>query len=140
MSHPVFARVDARLRPVMDRQGDVEHRIRLLAGTAGLVVEVGAGEGANFSRYPPEVTEVVAIEPDPYLRGQAQWRASVAMVRRVLRRGGLLRFDEHVAALPRRRVAAGLVIEELERFDFPPGQPSPTAPHMLGRDVREVAS
>lgn len=210
-SHPVFARVYSRLRPVMDRQGAAEHRAKLLDGAAGWVVEVGAGEGANFPHYPPAVTQVVAIEPDRYLRAQAAQRAAAGKLRievvegtaerlpvgdgsadvvvmclvlcsvtdqaaalaeafRVLRPGGELRFYEHVAAAPDRRLArvqriadatvwpwlmggchvgrdtataitaAGFVIKELDRFDFPPGQPSPAAPHMLGRAVREPAA
>jgi ubiquinone/menaquinone biosynthesis C-methylase UbiE len=210
-SHPVFARVYARLRPAMDRQGAAEHRAQLLAGAAGRVVEVGAGEGANFAHYPPEVTGVVAIEPSSYLRdrgvrlaqtvtvpidvvdGSAEHlpvagnsadvvvmclvlcsvtdqRAALAEANRVLRPGGELRFYEHVAALPGSRLArvqriadktvwpwlvggchvgrdtaaaitaAGFTIEELDRFDFPPGQPSPAAPHMLGWAVRGASS
>jgi hypothetical protein len=35
-------------------------------------VEIGAGNGVNFAHYPPSVEEVVAIEPEPYLRAKAQ--------------------------------------------------------------------
>ena len=45
-----------------------DHRGKLLAGSAGRVVEVGAGTGLNFPHYPATVTEVVAVEPEPYLR------------------------------------------------------------------------
>jgi ubiquinone/menaquinone biosynthesis C-methylase UbiE len=78
--HPLFARVYTRLRPAMDRQGAMAHRRRLLAGLSGRVLEVGAGDGGNFAFYPPEVTGVVAVEPEPYLRSQAARRATVAPV------------------------------------------------------------
>jgi protein-L-isoaspartate O-methyltransferase len=55
----------------MDAQGALEHRRALLAGLAGRVLEVGAGSGLNFPHYPATVTEVLAIEPEPYLRRQA---------------------------------------------------------------------
>ncbi len=78
--HPVFARVYTRLRPALDRQGALAHRRRLLAGLTGRVIEVGAGDGGNFACYPPEVTGVLAVEPEPYLREQATHRAAVAPV------------------------------------------------------------
>lgn len=211
MSHPLFARVYARLRPVLDRQGVAEHRCLLLAGVSGCVVEVGAGDGANFALYPAEVTGVVAVEPEPYLRAQAKRRAADAAVGvevvdgaaeqlpvadgsadvvvvslvlcsvtdqraalgeafRVLRPGGELRFYEHVAALAGTRLArvqriadatvwprlmggchvgrdpaaaiaeAGFVIEDLDQFEFPPGQPSPASPHIMGRATRPVVA
>ncbi|MBE2319755.1 class I SAM-dependent methyltransferase [Solirubrobacter sp. CPCC 204708] len=55
-----------------DRRGAAGHRRRLLAGLSGRVVEVGAGNGRNFVHYPPEVLEVVAIEPEPTLRALAE--------------------------------------------------------------------
>jgi SAM-dependent methyltransferase len=97
-------------------------------------------------------------------------QAALAELFRVLRPGGELRFFEHVAARPATRLAriqriadatlwprlmggchlgrdtvaaitaAGFVIERLDRFDFPPDQPSPAAPHVLGCAVRPVES
>jgi ubiquinone/menaquinone biosynthesis C-methylase UbiE len=64
----------------MDAQGAVEHRRTLLAGLAGRVLEVGAGNGLNFAHYPPAVTEVLAVEPEPYLRGLAEVAARQAPV------------------------------------------------------------
>lgn len=68
--HPVFARVFDRLSPLMEREAG-DHREELLAGLSGRIVEIGAGNGVNFSHYPTAVAEVVALEPEPYLRGQA---------------------------------------------------------------------
>jgi len=45
-----------------------EHRDELLAGLSGRVIEVGAGTGLNFRHYPPTVTDVLAVEPEPRLR------------------------------------------------------------------------
>ena len=39
---------------------------------AARVVELGAGNGLNFAHYPPTVTEVIAIEPEPDLRAAAE--------------------------------------------------------------------
>jgi ubiquinone/menaquinone biosynthesis C-methylase UbiE len=77
--HPVFARCYARVGHLMDAEiGD--HRRRLLAGLTGRVLEVGAGNGLNFPHYPVTVTEVLAVEPEPYLRRLALAAASQAPV------------------------------------------------------------
>jgi SAM-dependent methyltransferase len=55
-----------------EERGATDHRRRLLEGLRGTVVEIGAGHGLNFPLYPPEVTEVVAIEPGPTLRSRAE--------------------------------------------------------------------
>ncbi|MEV5243182.1 class I SAM-dependent methyltransferase [Streptomyces cinnamoneus] len=67
--HPLFARVYARLSPVMDERAGVgAHRQALLTGLSGRVIEIGAGNGLNFPHYPGTVSEVVAIEPERQLR------------------------------------------------------------------------
>ncbi|HEX8859809.1 MAG TPA: class I SAM-dependent methyltransferase [Actinomycetes bacterium] len=177
------------------------NRRRLLAGLAGRVIEVGAGNGLNFPHYPSSVERVVAVEPEPYLRALAVEAARQAPVpvevldgtadalpvepgfdagvaslvlcsvpdqgdaltelHRVIRPGGELRFYEHVLApepgLARVQrlldpvwqaigggchsardtlaaiVAAGFVVDRVERFRFPDNQvPFITAPHVLG--------
>lgn len=65
--HPIFARVFGRLSHVMEREIG-RYREELLAGLSGRVLEVGAGNGMNFRHYPGTVEEVVALEPEPYLR------------------------------------------------------------------------
>jgi ubiquinone/menaquinone biosynthesis C-methylase UbiE len=204
--HPIFA----RLWSLMSRHEPAEirrHRDELLAGLSGRVIELGAGVGSNFAHYPATVTEVVAVEPEPYLRERAcaaaaraaarievvdgdadhlpaedgsfdaavaclvlctvpdQARA-LAELRRVLRRGGELRFYEHVRsdrpvlALSQRAVdrvfwprafggchtardtpsaieAAGFEVEDQRRMWVNPLPIAfPVAPHAIGRARR----
>jgi ubiquinone/menaquinone biosynthesis C-methylase UbiE len=105
-SHPVFARVYEKVAEMSERRGGAEHRQRLLAGLSGRVIEVGAGSGANFAHYPTTVSEVVAIEPEPYLRERAQHAAAQAPVSVSVVDGGADQlpgeagtFDAGVAAL-----------------------------------------
>jgi ubiquinone/menaquinone biosynthesis C-methylase UbiE len=78
--HPLFARIFDRMAPKLEDQGAAEHRERLLAGLTGQVVEVGAGNGINFAHYPATVTEVLAVEPEDYLRRKAKLAAARASV------------------------------------------------------------
>jgi ubiquinone/menaquinone biosynthesis C-methylase UbiE len=55
----------------IERSGGASQRDETLARLRGRVIEVGAGNGLNFAHYPVSVTEVVAVEPDPYLRQKA---------------------------------------------------------------------
>jgi ubiquinone/menaquinone biosynthesis C-methylase UbiE len=75
-SHPVFARIYTKVAEIGERRGGAEHRQRLLAGLSGRVIEVGAGSGANFAHYPTTVSEVIAVEPEAYLRERAQHTAA----------------------------------------------------------------
>jgi SAM-dependent methyltransferase len=58
----------------------LELRRRLLAGLRGRVLEVGCGDGRNFQHYPPSVSRVLALEPDPDARAAAAERAAEARV------------------------------------------------------------
>ncbi|HLI33259.1 MAG TPA: class I SAM-dependent methyltransferase [Solirubrobacteraceae bacterium] len=80
VSHPIFGRAYHRLfSPLIERE--VAHlREELLADLDGSVLEVGAGNGASFARYPATVTKLVAIEPEAYLRAQALRAAAQAPV------------------------------------------------------------
>ena len=146
VSHPLCARLYAKQAEAAESRGLADQRRRMLAGLAGHVVEIGAGNGLNFAHYPDSVTMVHAFEPDPYLRALAIRAAenaavsvsvgdaiaedlplpdasvdaavaslvlcsvkdvvrAVAELHRVVRPGGELRFNEHVAsAQPLRRV------------------------------------
>ncbi|TYK42922.1 class I SAM-dependent methyltransferase [Actinomadura decatromicini] len=87
VSHPIFARLYPRLDAGCARAGGDAHRAELLAGASGRVLEVGAGYGANFAHYPPEVAEVVAVEPEPRLRAMAGRAAAEAPVPVTVRPG-----------------------------------------------------
>ncbi|GAB1639815.1 class I SAM-dependent methyltransferase [Krasilnikovia sp. MM14-A1259] len=209
MSHPIFAWYYQRVSVTMDRAGGAEHRAALTAGLTGPVIEVGAGNGRMFAHYPPQVTRVVAVEPEPRLRAAAEEAArtapvpvtvvdgladalpgadgeydaavtalvlctvpdqstALAEIRRVVRPGGQLRFFEHVAAdhpgtlhriqrlvdatvWPRLLAgchtsrdtltairSAGFTIDDVHHFRFPPGPPSPAAPHIRGTATRPI--
>jgi ubiquinone/menaquinone biosynthesis C-methylase UbiE len=202
VSHPLCARLYAKLAGAAESRGVADQRRRMLAGLAGDVVEIGAGNGLNFSHYPQAVTLVHAFEPDPYLRvlalrasdhaavpvkvgdavaedlplDDASVDAAVASLvlcsvrdpvraitelHRVVRLGGELRFNEHVAserplgrALQRMADATvwptlsggchlgrdtrttleqgGFRIERVERFVFSVSALDPPKSHILG--------
>ncbi|WP_046730023.1 class I SAM-dependent methyltransferase [Streptomyces humi] len=79
--HPLFARFYARCSVRAETGlGLAAIRERLLSGLSGRVIEIGAGNGLNFARYPRAVAEVVAIEPERTLRllaAEAAVRAEV---------------------------------------------------------------
>jgi ubiquinone/menaquinone biosynthesis C-methylase UbiE len=77
--HPIFARLYARVSQGMEVE-IVERRRALLTGLRGRVIEVGAGNGLNFPHYPAAVTEVLAVEPEPYLRRLALTEAERSSV------------------------------------------------------------
>ena len=73
LHHPLFARMwTLVLSRGAEHSGAAEHRDELLAGLRGRVLELGAGNGLNFRHYPAAVTEVLAVEPEPYLRRRAE--------------------------------------------------------------------
>ena len=78
--HPLFARMYARMAVQFEAKGGAEHRSEMLAGAAGRVIEVGAGTGLNFRHYPDTVTEVVAVEPEAFLRSKAERAAERSTV------------------------------------------------------------
>jgi ubiquinone/menaquinone biosynthesis C-methylase UbiE len=85
VEHPLFARFFDRFAAKDKGRGEDELRRELLAGLSGRVVEVGPGNGINFEHYPETVEELVAAEPERYLRGQAERTArSVAIEIRVV--------------------------------------------------------
>ncbi|MBA3308992.1 MAG: class I SAM-dependent methyltransferase [Nocardioidaceae bacterium] len=78
--HPVFARLYARLSVKMEPELSAFRR-RLTSGLSGQVIEIGAGNGLNFSYYPATATRVVAVEPEPHLRAIAERNATRAPCR-----------------------------------------------------------
>lgn len=69
-----------RISAESERRGTAGHRDRALAGLSGRVIEVGAGNGMNFSHYPGTVDEVVAVEPEGQLRALAEKAAALSPV------------------------------------------------------------
>jgi ubiquinone/menaquinone biosynthesis C-methylase UbiE len=80
VNNPLFARYFDWCGGRNEERGNRELRRELLAGLSGRVMEVGAGNGLNFRHYPASVLEVVAVEPEPYLRGRAVEAAANATV------------------------------------------------------------
>ena len=78
INNPFFVRFYRRNRQSAAKRGENEHRQRVLEGLAGRVVELGAGDGANFAFYPDTVAEVIAVEPEPRFREQARRVATEA--------------------------------------------------------------
>lgn len=79
VSHPLFARFYTRFAK-SESQERRKNRGLLVSGLSGRVLELGAGTGANLPFYPPEVSEVLAVEPEPRLRGELQTAAENAGV------------------------------------------------------------
>jgi SAM-dependent methyltransferase len=80
INHPLFARFYTVLARLAEPAGTAEHRQELLAGMEGRAVEVGSGAGTNFVHYPTTVTEVIAVEPESYLRDRSRAAAVGAPV------------------------------------------------------------
>ena len=78
--HPIFARLYAWMSPRAEANGVAELRDETLAGLDGRVLELGAGNGLNFGHYPSTVTQVVAVEPEAYLRERARRAAPSAPI------------------------------------------------------------
>jgi ubiquinone/menaquinone biosynthesis C-methylase UbiE len=128
--HPVFARAYERISHVAEAKGASEYRDRLLAGLHGRVIEVGAGNGLNFSHYPTTVTEVVAVEPEPFLRARAEEAARSVSVPTAILEGTAdalpgpdAAFDAGIASLVLCSVPdESTALEELRRVIRPGGQ------------------
>jgi ubiquinone/menaquinone biosynthesis C-methylase UbiE len=80
VENPLFARFCELCGGRNEQRGGRELRRELLAGLSGRVLEVGAGTGLNFPHYPVSVREVVAVEPEPYVRRRAMDAATDAPV------------------------------------------------------------
>jgi ubiquinone/menaquinone biosynthesis C-methylase UbiE len=78
--HPIFARMFDRFAAKDEERGQAELRRDLLRGLAGRVIELGAGNGLNFPHFPADVDELVAVEPEAYLRERAAEAARTAPV------------------------------------------------------------
>ena len=110
--HPRFARMYERISAESEQRGTAEHRDRLLAGLTGRVIEVGAGNGMNFSHYPDTLNEVVAVEPDNHLRALADRAIARAAVPVRVVAG-------HATALPAEDASFDAAVTSLVLCSFP---------------------
>jgi ubiquinone/menaquinone biosynthesis C-methylase UbiE len=78
--HPVFARFMAGLAALEERVEGGKPWRELFEGMSGRVVDVGPGSGVAFRHYPEAVTEVLAVEPEDYMRALAVRAADEAPV------------------------------------------------------------
>ena len=77
--HRWFAAIYERLCKLEDKSPAVR-RVRedVVGGAKGRVLEIGAGTGGSFHYYTDAATEIVAIEPDPYMMRRARKAAKEA--------------------------------------------------------------
>jgi ubiquinone/menaquinone biosynthesis C-methylase UbiE len=59
-----------------ERAGLREQRHNLLAQATGATIEIGAGTGLNLPHYPPAITRLALIEPDPHMSRRLRRRAA----------------------------------------------------------------
>jgi ubiquinone/menaquinone biosynthesis C-methylase UbiE len=59
-----------------ERAGLRQERHDLLAQATGATIEIGAGTGLNLPHYPPPVTRLALIEPDPHMTRRLRSRAA----------------------------------------------------------------
>ncbi|MGH2738990.1 MAG: class I SAM-dependent methyltransferase [Actinomycetota bacterium] len=76
-THPVFARFYEWLSKACDRSGALEHRKEVAGDARGRVLEIGSGNGLNFTHY-GKADFVVAVEPEPNMLRRAAVRTGGA--------------------------------------------------------------
>jgi len=74
----MFAAMYDRGLKATEDAGLGEMRRDLLAATSGRVLELGAGTGINLDLYPPAVTELVLVEPDPHMAKRLRARLAAS--------------------------------------------------------------
>jgi ubiquinone/menaquinone biosynthesis C-methylase UbiE len=78
--HPVFARVYAVLARLGEPGELGRWRTEALATARGRLLVVGIGPGHDLAHLPREVTDVVALDPEPTMRAMAARRTADAPV------------------------------------------------------------
>jgi SAM-dependent methyltransferase len=76
-SRYVFPRLMNRL---MSMELETKYRPLALRGVRGKVLEVGFGTGLNLPHYPPDVTHLTAVEPNPGMRAMAERRIAESSI------------------------------------------------------------
>ena len=71
--HKWFAAIYDRMAAPEERRFMAAVRAEVAGGARGKVLEIGAGTGLNFAHY-REDADVIATEPDPYMRQRAERR------------------------------------------------------------------
>ena len=71
-----YATIYVRISSGSERAGLSEERHGLLAQAADATIEIGAGTGANLAHFPPAVTRLCLVGPDPSMRKRLHRRAS----------------------------------------------------------------
>jgi SAM-dependent methyltransferase len=78
--HRLFAAAYDRLSAAAERTWLGPRRVALLAEARGVVLEIGAGTGANLGHYGGGVERLVVTEPDPFMRARLERKAVHALV------------------------------------------------------------
>jgi ubiquinone/menaquinone biosynthesis C-methylase UbiE len=78
LPNPLFARLYEHVLSRGERAKMTGCRQQLVDGVVGRVLEIGPGNGLGFGLYPATVDEVLAVEPEPYLRVRAERAAKHA--------------------------------------------------------------
>jgi ubiquinone/menaquinone biosynthesis C-methylase UbiE len=89
-----YAAIYDRISGGAERAGLSADRHELLAQAAGATIEIGAGTGANLAHFPPAVTRLCLVEPDPSMRKRLRLRASGRQVEIVDARAESLPFPD----------------------------------------------
>jgi ubiquinone/menaquinone biosynthesis C-methylase UbiE len=71
-----YATIYDRISSGSERAGLSEERRGLLAQADGATIEIGAGTGLNLAHFPPAVTRLCLVEPDPNMRKRLHRRAA----------------------------------------------------------------
>jgi len=79
-AHPIFASFFAGVAALGERTGYGRRRAEALTGARGRLLIVGLGPGHDLAHLPGGVTEVVAVEPEPSMRGYSTRRVHRAQV------------------------------------------------------------
>lgn len=109
--HPFFAFFYPMFMPLYERKGLADQRRRLLKRAHGHVLEIGAGTGLNFDKYPAGI-EVLATEPDPHMLKRARKAAS--------RAGGAVTVEQaHAEALPAEDGSVDTIVSTLVLCSVP---------------------